>query len=139
MEVQFSTALALFKKIHVTPSEFINWAKLDAATNLPATIIQAINNEDIATLRRFTLAQLKHYQKDKNIFILADAIIVFNQLLLLTSKDYLSAADKHRLVFYLTHNSVWSEYNITLFVNSSFLLDSKTIYHIALKLIHNFS
>lgn len=138
VEVEFSTALALLKKIKLTPTEFIHWAKLDTAVHLPAAIIQAINNEDITVLRHFAVTQLNHYQEDKNIFTLTNAIIVFNQLLLLTGKDYLSASDKRRTVFYLSHNSVWSEYNITLFVNSSFLLDAKTSYHIALKLIHNY-
>ncbi len=139
VEVEFSTAIALLKKINITPTEFINWAKLDAEYHLPLDIRKAIANEDIAPMRDFALGQLQLYHESKNIFALTNAIIVFNQLLLITSKDYLSSAEKHRIIFYLTHITVWSNYNINLFGNSSFLLDSKTIYHIALKLIHNFS
>lgn len=138
VEVEFSTALALFKKIKVSPAEFTHWAHLDTSYYLPPEIKQAIQQQNITILRHFALAQLAHYHQDKNIFTLTNAIIVFNHLLLTTGKDYLSEADKHRIVFYLTHNQVWSEYNITLFVNFSFLLDAETSFHIALKLIHNY-
>lgn len=139
VEVEFSTALSLLKKINITSTEFSNWAHLKAEHHLPAKIERAIINEDVPTMRSFALRQMKDYQESKNIFTLTNAIIVFNQLLLLTGKDYLSTADKHRIVFYLTHNVVWSQYNIILFVNSAFLLDAETTYHIALKLIHNYS
>lgn len=138
VEVQFSTALALLKRINITPQEFVNRAHLDSEYHLPPQVTQAIAHNKLAPMQDFALKQVKDYQKNKNIFALTNAIIDFNQLLLLTGKDYLSAAEKHRIVFYLTNNTVWSKYNITLFVNSSFLLDSSTIYHIALKLIHNF-
>lgn len=138
VEVEFSTALALLKKINITPTEFSNWAHLEAEYHLPEKIERAIINEDMPKMRSFALRQIKDYHESKNIFTLTNAIIVFNQLFLLTGKDYLSTADKHRIVFYLTHNVVWSQYNIILFVNSAFLLDAKTTCHIALKLIHNY-
>lgn len=138
VEVQFSTALALLKRIKITPTEFINRANLDAVYHLPSQVDQAIANNHSALMHAFALKQLKRYHKSKNIFDLTDAIIVYNQLLLLTGQDYLSANEKHRIIFYLTHITVWSNYNITLFVNSAFLLNSETIYHLALKLIHNY-
>lgn len=139
VEVEFSTALALLKKINLTLGEFCHWAHLETEYHLPSKIERAIVNEDILTMQSFALKQINNYQKSKNIFTLTNAIIIFNQLLLLTGKDYLSAPDKHRIVFYLSHNVVWSQYNIILFINSAFLLDAKTTYHIALKLIHNYS
>lgn len=105
---------------------------------LPDDIITAIKDNDTKVLEKFVQEQLNHYHATKNILELKNIILVCNQLFLMTGKNYLTPADINRIGSYLLHNTVWSKYNILLFANSPFLLNSKIGYQIALRIIHNF-
>lgn len=138
VEVEFSTAIALLRRINITLDEFTHYAAMKTEFTLPDDIITAIKDNDTKVLEKFVQEQLNHYHANKNILELKNIILVCNQLFLMTGKNYLTPADINRIGSYLLHNTVWSKYNILLFANSPFLLNSKIGYQIALRIIHNF-
>ena len=138
VEVEFSTAIALLRRINITLNEFTHYAAMKTEFTLPDDIITAIKDNDTKVLEKFVQEQLNHYHATKNILELKNIILVCNQLFLMTGKNYLTPADINRIGSYLLHNTVWSKYNILLFANSPFLLNSKIGYQIALRIIHNF-
>jgi len=138
VEVEFSTAIALLRRINITLDEFTHYAAMKTESTLPDDIITAIKDNDTKVLEKFVQEQLNHYHANKNILELKNIILVCNQLFLMTGKNYLTPADINRIGSYLLHNTVWSKYNILLFANSPFLLNSKIGYQIALRIIHNF-
>lgn len=138
VEVEFSTAIALLRRINITLKEFTKKAQLETEFHLPLEIEKAIENDDFPTLRKYAKDQLDKYHRNKNILILKNVLPVCNQLLLSEGKNYLSPIDVQRISSYLLHNTVWSKYNIILFSNSPFLLNSEVGYKIALRIIHNF-
>ncbi|WP_270770059.1 helix-turn-helix domain-containing protein [Lactobacillus crispatus] len=138
VEVEFSTAIALLRRINITLDEFTHYAAMKTEFTLPDDIITAIKGNDTKVLDKFVQEQLNHYHANKNILELKNIILVCNQLFLMTGKNYLTPADINRIGSYLLHNTVWSKYNILLFANSPFLLNSKIGYQIALRIIHNF-
>lgn len=137
-EVEFSTAIALLKRINITLDEFTERAEIKAEFSLPDEIISAIKNRNVATLRSYAQAQLAKYHTSKNILELKNILIVCNQLLFIEDKNYLNDADIQRISSYLLHTTIWSKYNIILFTNSSFVLDSETSFKIAMRIVHNF-
>lgn len=138
VEVEFSTAIALLRRINITFKEFTKKAQIETEFHLPHEIKKAIENDDFPTLRKYIKEQLDKYHKSKNILILKNVLPVCNQLFLSEGKNYLTSADVQRIGSYLLHNTVWSKYNIILFSNSPFLLNSEIGYKIALRIIHNF-
>lgn len=138
VEVEFSTAIALLRRSNITLDEFTHYAAMKTEFTLPDDIITAIKDNDTEVLEKFVHEQLNHYHATKNILELKNIILVCNQLFLMTGKNYLTPADINRIGSYLLHNTVWSKYNILLFANSPFLLNSKIGYQIALRIIHNF-
>lgn len=138
IEVEFSTAIALLKRINITLDEFTERAEIKAEFSLPDEIISAIKNRNVATLRSYAQAQLAKYHTSKNILELKNILIVCNQLLFIEDKNYLNDADIQRISSYLLHTTIWSKYNIILFTNSSFVLDSETSFKIAMRIVHNF-
>lgn len=138
VEVEFSTAIALLKRINITLDEFTNYAEMETEFTLPDDIATAIQNNDTPILKKFVQEHLDHYHDSKNFLELRNTLLVCNQLFLMTNKNYLASADIHRIGSYLLHNTVWSKHNIILFANSPFLLNSKIGYQTALRIIHNF-
>lgn len=138
VEVEFSTAIELLKRINVTLDEFTERANINTEFELPDEIITAINANDVPLLRKYVQSRLDKYHTNKNILELKNILIVCNQLLLIEGKNYLTTADIKRIGSYLLHNTVWSKYNITLFANSPFLLNSEIGFKIAMRIVHNF-
>ena len=138
VEVEFSTAIALLKRINITLDEFTERANIEAEFELPDEIVTAIKDEDVPVLRKYAQDHLAKYHASKNILELKNIMLVCNQLLLIEGKNYLTTADIQRIGSYLLHNTVWSKYNITLFANSPFLLNSEIGFKIAMRIVHNF-
>ena len=138
VEVEFSTAIALLKRINITLDEFTERANIEAEFELPDEIIVAIKDEDVPVLRKYVQAYLAKYHASKNILELKNIMLVCNQLLLIEGKNYLTTADIQRIGSYLLHTTVWSKYNIILFANSPFLLNSEIGFKIAMRIVHNF-
>lgn len=138
VEVEFSTAIALLKRINITLDEFTERANIEAEFELPDEIVTAIKDEDVSVLRKYAQDHLAKYHASKNILELKNIMLVCNKLLLIEGKNYLTTADIQRIGSYLLHNTVWSKYNITLFANSPFLLNSEIGFKIAMRIVHNF-
>ncbi|MFJ6922187.1 MAG: helix-turn-helix domain-containing protein [Lactobacillus gallinarum] len=138
VEVEFSTAIALLKCINITLDEFTERANIETEFELPDEIIAAIKDEDVPVLRKYVQAHLAKYHASKNILELKNIMLVCNQLLLIEGKNYLTTADIQRIGSYLLHTTVWSKYNIILFANSPFLLNSEIGFKIAMRIVHNF-
>ncbi|WP_243419824.1 helix-turn-helix domain-containing protein [Lactobacillus helveticus] len=138
VEVEFSTAIALLKRINITLDEFTERANIEAEFELPDEIVTAIKDEDVPVLRKYAQDHLAKYHASKNILELKNIMLVCNKLLLIEGKNYLTTADIQRIGSYLLHNTVWSKYNITLFANSPFLLNSEIGFKIAMRIVHNF-
>jgi len=67
--LEFNKVLALLNHIHVTPTEFINYAKLKQENEIPQEYIEAIDKEDNAQIKTLALKQLKIYHtKRKQLF-----------------------------------------------------------------------
>lgn len=138
VEVEFSTAIALLKRINITLDEFTNRAGIEIKFQLPTEIISAIKDENIPVLRKYVQTHLDKYHVSKNIIELEKILPVCNQLLLMEGKNYLEPGDIQRIGIYLLHNTIWSEHNIILFANAPFLLNSNIGFKIAMRIIHNF-
>lgn len=138
VKVEFSTAIALLKRINITLDEFTNRAEIETEFNLPTKISSAIEDENIPVLRKYVQTHLDIYHSNKNIIELKNILPVCNQLLLMEGKNYLEPGDIQRIGSYLLHNTVWSKHNIILLANAPFLLNSEMGFKIAMRIIHNF-
>lgn len=141
VEVEFSTAIALLRRINITLDEFTTRAEIATESELPKItkkIVIAIRDENVPLLRKYAQKHLAKYHTSKNFLELENILVVCNQLLLIEGKNYLSPADIQRIGSYLLHNTVWSKYNLNLFASSPFLLNSELGFKIAMRIVHNF-
>lgn len=136
--VEFSTAIALLRRINITLDEFTTRAEIATESELPKKIVIAIRDENVPLLRKYAQKHLAKYHTSKNFLELENILVVCNQLLLIEGKNYLSPADIQRIGSYLLHNTVWSKYNLNLFASSPFLLNSELGFKIAMRIVHNF-
>lgn len=82
VEVEFSTAIALLKRINITLDEFTERTNIEAEFELPDEIVTAIKDEDVPVLRKYAQDHLAKYHASKNILELKNIMLVCNQLLL---------------------------------------------------------
>lgn len=138
IEVEFSTAIALLRRINITLDEFTTRAEIATEFELPEEILIAIRDENLPVLHKYVQSHLAKYYASKNFLELKNILVICNQLFLIEGKNYLRPADIQRIGSYLLHNTVWSKYNISLFANSPFLLNSEIGFKIAMRIVHNF-
>lgn len=131
VEVEFSTAMKLLTRIHITSHEFIGWSKFSPRPETDDEVTEAIDKEDISFIKKTAKKQLAKYHKSKNPFDLLSTVALFNQLVILDDKNYLPEIDQIKLANIFSKVTVWSEYYLALFGNSIFLLNSKQVYGIA--------
>lgn len=131
VEVEFSTAMKLLTKIHITSHEFMGWSKFSPRPETDAEVINAIDKDDVSLTKRIAKKQLDKYHKSKNPFDLLATVSLFNQLVILDNKNYLPEIDQIKLANIFSKVTIWTEYYLALFGNSIFLLNSKQVYGIA--------
>lgn len=131
VEVEFSTAMKLLNRIHITSYEFMGWSKFSPRPETDAEVIDAINKDDVSLTKQIAKKQLDKYHKSKNSFDLLATVSLFNQLVILDNKNYLPEIDQIKLANIFSKVTVWTEYYLALFGNSIFLLNPKQVYGIA--------
>lgn len=131
VEVEFSTAMKLLNRIHITSHEFMGWSKFSPRPETDTEVTDAINKNDISFTKQTATKQLAKYHKSKNPFDLLATISLFNQLVILDNKNYLPEIDQIKLANIFSKVTVWTEYYLALFGNSIFLLNPKQVYGIA--------
>ena len=103
VEVEFSTAMKLLNRIHITSHEFMGWSKFSPRPEIDPELSEATEKENIPFLKRVTQKQLTKYHKNHNKFDLLWLLIyVINFLssnikitcLLLTKKSFLQFFQK---------------------------------------------
>ena len=137
--LEFNKVLALLNHIHVTPTDFINYAKLKQENEIPQEYIEAIDKEDNAQIKTLALKQLKIYHTKRKIYDLYLAIILCNQYLLITGENLLPFQDQMHLYTYLSKTTIWTSWDLSFFGNCVFMIKPDKVYAIAMNVLHNHS
>lgn len=137
--LEFNKVLALLNRIHVTPTEFINYAKLKQENEIPQEYIEAIDKEDNAQIKTLALKQLKIYHTKRKIYDLYLAIILCNQYLLITGENLLPFQDQMHLYTYLSKTTIWTSWDLSFFGNCVFMIKPDKVHAIAMNVLHNHS
>lgn len=140
IELDFNIVIQLLNRIHIDTNEFLTYNdfSFDDQNFIPEEVMAIINNKKTALIPDLLNKYLDKYHQDKNIFYLYIAIIIANQYQIIKGKNILPLADQVHLFNYLSKINLWSQFNITFFTNSVFLIDSAKIYALAMQIIHNF-
>lgn len=137
VEVEFSTAMKLLNRIHITSHEFMGWSKFSPRPEIDPALSEAIEKENIPFLKRVTQKQLTKYHKNHNKFDLFMAANLCNQLFIIEHKNYLPPIDQKKLFAIFSKVNLWSQYYISAFGASIFLFNPKQIYGSSMQIIRN--
>lgn len=137
VEVEFSTAMKLLNRIHITSHEFMGWSKFSPRSEIDPELSEAIEKENIPFLKRVTQKQLTKYHKNHNKFDLFMAANLCNQLFIIEHKNYLPPIDQKKLFAIFSKVNLWSQYYISAFGASIFLFNPKQIYGSSMQIIRN--
>lgn len=137
VEVEFSTAMKLLNRIHITSHEFMGWSKFSPRPEIDTELSEAIEKENIPFLKRVTQKQLTKYHKNHNKFDLFMAANLCNQLFIIEHKNYLPPIDQKKLFAIFSKVNLWSQYYISAFGASIFLFNPKQIYGSSMEIIRN--
>ena len=137
VEVEFSTAMKLLNRIHITSHEFMGWSKFSPRPEIDPELSEAIEKENIPFLKRVTQKQLTKYNKNHNKFDLFMAANLCNQLFIIEHKNYLPPIDQKKLFAIFSKVNLWSQYYISAFGASIFLFNPKQIYGSSMQIIRN--
>ncbi|WP_297815405.1 Rgg/GadR/MutR family transcriptional regulator [uncultured Lactobacillus sp.] len=135
IEVEFSTAMKLLDRIHITSHEFMGWSKFAPDPEIDEEIQDALNSDNIPLLRRVAKKQIAKYHQTHDKRDLFIAAPLCSQLIILDHKKYLSDVDLNTLAKEFSKVTVWSEYYISLFGSCLFILNSKQIYGISMQIL----
>ena len=97
IEVEFSTAMKLLDRIHITSHEFMGWSKFSPQPETDKEVTEAWNKEEIPSIKRVAKKQLDKYHQSKNPFDLLSTVALFNQLVILENHNYLPEIDQIKL------------------------------------------
>lgn len=137
VEVEFSTAMKLLNRIHITSHEFMGWSQFSPRPEIDPELSEAIEKENIPFLKRVTQKQLTKYHKNHNKFDLFMAANLCNQLFIIEHKNYLPPIDQKKLFAIFSKVNLWSQYYISAFGASIFLFNPKQIYGSSMQIIRN--
>ena len=137
VEVEFSTAMKLLNRIHITSHEFMGWSKFSQRPEIDPELSEAIEKENIPLLKQVTQKQLTKYHKNHNKFDLFMAANLCNQLFIIEHKNYLPPIDRKKLFAIFSKVNLWSQYYISAFGASIFLFNPKQIYGSSMQIIRN--
>ena len=137
VEVEFSTAMKLLNRIHITSHEFMGWSKFSPRLEIDPELSEATEKENIPFLKRVTQKQLTKYHKNHNKFDLFMAANLCNQLFIIEHKNYLPPIDQKKLFAIFSKVNLWSQYYISAFGASIFLFNPKQIYGSSMQIIRN--
>jgi transcriptional activator, rgg/gadR/mutR family, C-terminal domain len=137
VEVEFSTAMKLLNRIHITSHEFMGWSKFSPRPKIDPELSEATEKENIPFLKRVTQKQLTKYHKNHNKFDLFMAANLCNQLFIIEHKNYLPPIDQKKLFAIFSKVNLWSQYYISAFGASIFLFNPKQIYGSSMQIIRN--
>lgn len=137
VEVEFSTAMKLLNRIHITSHEFMGWSKFSPRPEIDPELSEATEKENIPFLKRVTQKQLTKYHKNHNKFDLFMAANLCNQLFIIEHKNYLPPIDQKKLFAIFSKVNLWSQYYISAFGASIFLFNPKQIYGNSMQIIRN--
>ncbi|MBP2058319.1 Rgg/GadR/MutR family transcriptional activator [Lactobacillus colini] len=136
-EIDFTTAIKLLERIHVTSHEFMGWSNFAPKPEINQDVWHALNSNDVPFIKRITKKQLKIYHQTKNKFDLFIAASLCNALYAIERKNYLPALDQKRLASNFSKVKIWSEYYLSLFGSCVLLLEPRMIYGLGMNIIHD--
>lgn len=135
--IDFSTAMKLLERIHITSHEFMGWSDFAPEPYVDQEVWEALNSDDLPFIKRVTKKQLERYHNSKNKFELYIAASLCNVLYAIEEKNYLPKLDQNRLASNFSNVKIWSEYYLSLFGSCVFLLQPKMIYGLSMNIIHD--
>lgn len=135
--IDFSTAMKLMNRIHITSHEFMGWSDFAPEPYVDKEVWQALDSDDIPFIKRVTKKQLEQYHQSKDKFDLYIAASLCNVLYAIERKNYLPEADQKRLANNFSKVKIWSEYYLSLFGSCVFLLQPKMVYGLSMNVIHD--
>lgn len=135
--IDFSTAMKLMNRIHITSHEFMGWSDFAPEPYVDKEVWQALDSDDIPFIKRVTKKQLEQYHQSKNKFDLYIAASLCNVLYAIERKNYLPEADQKRLASNFSKVKIWSEYYLSLFGSCVFLLQTKMVYGLSMNVVHD--
>ena len=135
--IDFSTAVKLMERIHITSHEFMGWSDYAPEPDVNDEVWQALDSDDVPFIKRVTKEQLEKYHKTKDKFDLYSAASLCNVLYAIEKKNYLPEFDQKRLADNFSKVKIWSEYYLSLFGSCVFLLEPRMVYGLSMNIIHD--
>lgn len=135
--IDFSTAMKLMNRIHITSHEFMGWSDFAPEPYVDKEVWQALDSDNIPFIKRVTKKQLEQYHQSKDKFDLYIAASLCNVLYAIERKNYLPEADQKRLANNFSKVKIWSEYYLSLFGSCVFLLQPKMVYGLSMNVVHD--
>lgn len=135
--IDFSTAIKLMERIHITSHEFMGWSDYAPEPYVDKEVWQALDSNDVPFIKRVTKNQLEQYHHTKDKFDLYIAASLCNVLYAIEKKNYLPELDQKRLATNFSKVKIWSEYYLSLYGSCVFLLEPKMVYGLGMNIIHD--
>lgn len=135
--IDFSTAMKLLERIHITSHEFMGWSDFAPEPYVNEEVWQALDSQDVPFIKRVTKKQLEQYHHTKDKFDLYIAASLCNVLYAIERKNYLPVMDQKRLASNFSNVKIWSEYYLSLFGSCVFLLEPKMVYGLSMNVLHD--
>ncbi|GAA3630465.1 Rgg/GadR/MutR family transcriptional regulator [Lactobacillus hamsteri] len=133
-EMSIEKVMALLKKVHVQPDEFVR--SLNDLKVYTKNVTVAYQNNDINELKDMASNLLNIYYLDhKNKKVFFQAAIACNYYMDFTNINLLNKNDVLRLRAYFSSIKNWTRENIVIFGNVQLLLDGEYVYATARSLL----
>lgn len=135
LDINFSQLNHLLANIHLTLREFARYCEINPSDTFSIKAAKAYNSDDINQLHALAQQQLDKYYSSRDRYDLFLTAIANNYYFDLTQKNIFSQEDINRLNYLFSHVEYWSEFYITVFANTVFLIKPEVQYQICNKIL----
>lgn len=138
IKLDFDIIVKLLNRIHIETEEFLKYAKFIVKDHIPHRVMEVYDSKDTIQMENLVEKYSEQYYQSKNIYNLYLALILANQYKIIKKKSLLTEKDQIHIYNYLSNITLWSEFNLSFFGNSVFLIKSKKVYAIGMMIINSF-
>lgn len=135
LDINFSQLTQLLANIHLTLREFATCCNINSSIDFTVEVSRAYNSENTSLLHDLAQQQLSEYYSTRDKYDLFLAAVANNCYFDLTQMNIFSQQDIKRLNYVFSHIEYWSEFYITAFANSVFLIEPQIQYQVANKIL----
>lgn len=138
IELDFRIVVKLLNKVHINTEEFLKYTKFIMKDHIPDKVMQVYTSEDTHQMKVLVEKYIRTYYKTESIYDLYLALILANQYKIIKKKSLLTQKEAECIYNYLSNTTLWSEFNLSFFGNSVFLIKPNKIYAIGMIIIRSF-